>query len=248
MTLLERLLALQDLDLAMDQLRRRIATLPERAAADAALADADRRRAEQGQREAQRHELEREQKRLEDEAATLAARAKDADRTLYSGSVTATRELMALKDEVDSLRRRQGALEDKALEVMEQVEPLTEALRSLGEQRTEAESRAAAALAALAEREAALTLELDALAGRRAAAAGDVAPGALAEYDSARAQHGGVAIARLVGNRCEGCHLQLSAVDLDHIRRLPPDSVARCEECGRILVRAAPGSAAASAG
>ena len=44
-------------------------------------------------------------------------------------------------------------------------------------------------------------------------------------------------MARLSGNRCEGCHLTLSAVDVDRIRHLPPDEHAYCTECNRLLVR-----------
>src|ERR1700728_2248899 len=48
-----------------------------------------------------------------------------------------------------------------------------------------------------------------------------------------------VAAARLVGNQCGGCHLELSSVEVDHIRRMPPDEVVTCDQCGRILVREA---------
>ncbi|MBV8462123.1 MAG: hypothetical protein JO368_02430, partial [Acidimicrobiales bacterium] len=37
--------------------------------------------------------------------------------------------------------------------------------------------------------------------------------------------------------RCDACHLTLPAVDLDRIRHLPPEEVATCPECDRILVR-----------
>ena len=44
-------------------------------------------------------------------------------------------------------------------------------------------------------------------------------------------------MARLVGTNCGGCHLTLSAVELDRIRHQPGDAVVLCEECGRLLVR-----------
>jgi uncharacterized protein len=47
---------------------------------------------------------------------------------------------------------------------------------------------------------------------------------------------GGIAVARLVGTNCGGCHLTLSAVELDRIRHEPGDAVVICEECGRLLV------------
>ena len=43
-------------------------------------------------------------------------------------------------------------------------------------------------------------------------------------------------MARLSGNRCEGCHLTMAAAEVERIKRSGPDEVAHCEECGRILV------------
>ena len=57
------------------------------------------------------------------------------------------------------------------------------------------------------------------------------------EYDRLRAALGGVAVARLVNGTCQGCHLRLSAVEVDRIRKLSPDEPVHCEECGRLLVR-----------
>ena len=59
----------------------------------------------------------------------------------------------------------------------------------------------------------------------------------LARYDALRAQLGGVAVARLVGGRCDGCHLALAQAALERIRLAPPDELVECEECGRLLVR-----------
>jgi predicted nucleic acid-binding Zn-ribbon protein len=59
----------------------------------------------------------------------------------------------------------------------------------------------------------------------------------LAEYEPLRHRLGGVAIAKLEGGSCKGCHLKLSNFELDRIRALPTDEVVHCEECGRILVR-----------
>ena len=56
-----------------------------------------------------------------------------------------------------------------------------------------------------------------------------------AAADEADAAHvGGHAFAR---RTCEGCRLELNAVDVARLTASDPDEVARCEECGRILVR-----------
>jgi hypothetical protein len=56
-------------------------------------------------------------------------------------------------------------------------------------------------------------------------------------YERLRQRLGGVAVALLVGSSCGGCHLTLAAGEIDAIRRLPPDALVTCAQCGRILVR-----------
>ena len=55
-------------------------------------------------------------------------------------------------------------------------------------------------------------------------------------YEVLRARLGGVGAARLVGDRCDGCHLTLPSVEVERIRHLPADEFATCTQCDRILV------------
>ena len=87
------------------------------------------------------------------------------------------------------------------------------------------------------EAESELATELAAVKAEREAAAAAVPDELWPEYDKLRARLGGVAIARLVGSTCQGCHLALPAVEVDRIRKLPLDEAVYCEECGRLLVR-----------
>ena len=59
----------------------------------------------------------------------------------------------------------------------------------------------------------------------------------LADYERIRGTRAGIGIARLEHGTCQGCHIKLSAVELDRIKGLPDDARITCEECGRILVR-----------
>ena len=56
-------------------------------------------------------------------------------------------------------------------------------------------------------------------------------------YEKVRNSADGVGAALLIGNKCDGCHLAINAVEIDRIKGLPADEVIRCEECRRILVR-----------
>jgi len=61
--------------------------------------------------------------------------------------------------------------------------------------------------------------------------------GTLRLYEQIRAGNRGVGAARLVGMNCQACHLALPATEVDRIRHLPAEALARCEHCGAILVR-----------
>jgi predicted nucleic acid-binding Zn-ribbon protein len=38
---------------------------------------------------------------------------------------------------------------------------------------------------------------------------------------------------------CQGCHITIDAQEIDQIRNMPADAIARCDQCRRILVRTA---------
>lgn len=58
-------------------------------------------------------------------------------------------------------------------------------------------------------------------------------------YDKLRDQQGGIGAARLYQRTCQGCRQELSITDINDIRKATPDTVVRCENCRRILVRTA---------
>ncbi len=184
-----------------------------------------------------RHGLGRDQQRLEDEISSLGAKAVDHDKTLYSGSITNPRELQARQEEIAALKRRIRQLEDQELEIMEQIEPLDAELAQCAGARTELDQRAAGLRGQIAEEEVAIDADLVRVRTERRMLADGIEPELMAEYDVLRPQSGGIAIARLVGGSCGGCHLSLSAVEVDRIKKLPPEAAAHCEECGRLLVR-----------
>ena len=70
----------------------------------------------------------------------------------------------------------------------------------------------------------------------RVSAAAELPPALADRYEKLRTRMRGVAVARLIGHRCDGCHQELSAVEVDRIRGMPADTVITCDLCGRILV------------
>jgi predicted nucleic acid-binding Zn-ribbon protein len=234
---LDHLLDLQSNDTTADQLRHRRRTLPERER----LVELDERtaglEAERAEPQSQRDELAREQKRLEDEVALVEEKVASVDRQLYGGGVTSPKEAQALQADLESLRRRQSQLEDQVLELMEQIEPLDESLAGSQAELADLASTRAEVQGALAAAEASVDEELARVDGIRASLAAQVPAALLDEYERLRPQMDGVAVARLQGGTCQGCHLTLAAAEVDEIRRLPADAIVHCPDCGRLLVR-----------
>jgi uncharacterized protein len=236
MASLDQLLVLQEHDTAVDQLHHRRATLPERGELEALRRELGTSEAELATTQADREEVARTQKRLEDEVATVEEKVASVHQTLYGGSVTSPRELQALQDDEASLKRHQAAVEDKVIEQMELAVPLDERLAALADRRGHLDTEVDRVAAVLADSEAAIDLALESVTAARASVAATVAPDLLARYETLRHELGGIAVARLVGTNCGGCHLTLSAVELDRIRHEPGDVIVLCEECGRLLV------------
>lgn len=234
---LTQLLAVQQLDTRLDQLRHRLANHPARQSEGDARQELARARTELAGAEQARDELLREQRRWGDEVAKVAARRAEIDQSLYGGTVTSPKELVALQADAESLLRRQRDLEDHELEVMEQVEvasaAVDERVAAVAAIEDRLEDLAQELTAATAE----IEVEVEHVSRDRAEAAAPLPADVLQRYEALRAELGGVAVARLNGSTCDGCHLRMSAVEVDRIRKLPPEALVLCEECGRILVR-----------
>ena len=237
MASLDALIDVQALDTRTDQLRHRRETLPQLAAV--AEATAARGAVEQRGEVARGrlHDLRQRQKGLEDEAALVEDKAAEIDRKLYDGSVVAHKELEAFQEDHRLLKARQSDLEDQALEVMEAAEPIDAEVAALAAEVATHDARIAELTAEADAARAEIDAELATVAAEREQAASEVPADVLAAYESTRARMGGIGAARLVGNRCEGCHLEIPSAELEAVRKAADDAVVTCPECGRILVR-----------
>jgi predicted nucleic acid-binding Zn-ribbon protein len=233
---LERLLTVQEHDTALDRLRHRRATLPERAELEARSNDL---RAQQGTRaevQTQRDTAHAEERRLDDEARSIADHVADVDKRLYSGTVTSPRELQAMQADIEMLRRRQSEVEDQELEIMEQRESLDLALAGLDEAIASLDTRAAELRAAIAASEAEIDAELATETAARREAASPIPEALVRDYERRREQNRGAGAARLVGTTCQACHLTIPSTEAERIRRAEGKEVAYCDNCGAILV------------
>jgi len=231
------LLDLADLDQRLDRLAHRRAHLPE----IAACADLTSRQVKIGDllvaARTEESDIGREQTKAEADVESVRSRAARDQQRMDNGSVTSAKELESLQSELASLARRQGDLEDAVLEIMERREAAAARAEDLAAER---DSVAADLERVSAERDTALAAiddEMAGLQGERDVLAGGLPADLVTLYEKVRTSSGGVGAAALRQGRCEGCRVELSTVDLNRIKAAADDTVIRCEECRRILVR-----------
>jgi predicted nucleic acid-binding Zn-ribbon protein len=233
----EQLLEVQGLDTTLDQLDHRLRSLPERHALEEVRVQKAELADQIEARQRRRADLVRSQRRLEDEIASFGTKRDHSHALLYGGTVNSPKELNALQGEITGIDRRVGALEDEILQIMELLEPVDNDLAALAAQDAALDAQLAELQRSLDDAERDIRSEHDATTAARAEVVGGVDAGLVGQYEKARHNLGGVAVARLIGSRCDGCHLGLSAVEIDRIKHLPLDEPVTCEECGRFLVR-----------
>ncbi len=235
----QRLLDLQALDASLDRLDHRRRTLPELATVEEVAA----RLREVGDAlvvaQTAESDLAREQAKAEADVDQVRARSQRDQQRLDAGSVSSARDLESLQSEIASLVKRRSDLEDVVLDVMERREAAQADVASLSAERDKLSAEAAAVATRRDELFAEIDTEKAATVAARAAVVPDIPPDLLALYEKIRSSSGGVGAAALYRGRCEGCHLALNPGDLGRIHDAAPDEVLRCEECRRILVRAA---------
>jgi uncharacterized protein len=232
-----RLLEVQDHDTVIDQLLHRRANLDERnelRGVEGQIAAVDAKRNEVG---ADRDVLGVGQASLEEQITASRARGGEIERRLYGGQVTAARDLQAMDEEVKHLKKHVSDLEDRELEVMEQLEPLDDTLAIMDAELAGLDAQADELRRSIAEHEAEIEGDLVRERAERARLAAQVPEDLLARYEQLRTRLGGTGAARLVGGSCGGCHLQLPAMEFDRVKKAPPDAIIYCDQCGRILVR-----------
>jgi predicted nucleic acid-binding Zn-ribbon protein len=230
------LLALQDLDTHIDRESHRRAHLPERAELSEVQRTAGETAAARADLAVTLGEVASRQSAAERELKATEERVVQVNTRLYGGTVTASRELQAMASDVEGLRKRASELEDKVLALMEEREPLDSAVAGLDKTLADLAERQSDLGERLARAESEVDAVLVDLQSERPAAERAVPTELLVAYNKLKSRLGGVAVARLTGGRCDGCHLSLPAMELDRIRHQTASSLEHCEQCGRILV------------
>ena len=230
-----RLEVLQGFDSEIDERVNRRERLSERealAAATQQMKNWERQRTTMRER---MDELTAAIERSEEEAADLRSHKQRLEAQMKT--VIAPREAEALQHEIATLDSRRDDVENDEIQALEEQSALDDRLTA--HLMTEQAHRDAMADAdeVLGRVVSEIDAEVDALTVERDGARRQLSDSLLSRYDRVRASSG-VAVAHLAGHRCTGCHLDLSAAEIDDVKdeAAAHGGVADCPQCGRMLV------------
>lgn len=228
------LLDLQALDNTLARLKKRRVQLPQRAELAGMQGELSAAKdvfmAAQRELDTQNADIER----LESDIEVVRQRIRR-DNELSATSQSA-KEAQALQAELETLGRRQSALEDRELELMEANELSQSVYDAASAALASVDNRRADVQAAIVAAEAEVDAELAATARDRAGLAAELQRDLLEHYEALRARIG-IGAARLRGKISEASNMELAPAELTEILAVAPDELVHCPQSGAILVR-----------
>ena len=232
----DQLLALQQIDSAIIQLEHRMKNLPLAAQLDTATQSLISSKNLLIAAETEKSDIKHELSRSEVDVEQVVSRIEKDEKRLAAGTGS-PKELEQIQHELASLAKRRSELEEVELEIMVRIEAIDERIKSLVAEASNWESEVSKLKVQLDseinELNSAKTRDVEA----RAKLAKSIDTELLQLYEKIRIASDGVGAARLVGDKCEGCHLTMNSAEVTRIKSLPDDELVRCEECRRILIR-----------
>ncbi len=231
MTSAAELVALQEIDLAIDSTVARLTEAEARLGETEELA---RAREQADECRARVHESQGRQKSLDWDAEEARGKAAAIERKLYGGTVRNPKELEDFEADLTSLRAQLRKREDALLEVMLEVDEDEKALKEAEEALAGIEDSWKTEQASLGETQAMLKEEVTTLQAKRSRQLDGIDQVDLGLYDALRERWNGTAVAVVERGLCQGCRISLPMSVLQKARA--GLGLVQCVSCERILL------------
>jgi predicted nucleic acid-binding Zn-ribbon protein len=148
-------------------------------------------------------------------------------------SIKSNKEYHAALKEIDDLKKAKFILEDKAIEMMEQLEALEGACAASREQAVGLKRQFEMERDAVTRSLKALDEELHALEQKRVGVSQAVDMGLLKRYDMIRERKGGIAVSPVIQGVCQTCHIRIPPQEFNELIR--GDKLMSCPNCTRMI-------------
>lgn len=245
LTVLQKLLELQSVDVRLNEVRAQLAKFPKKIAdADARAASA---KAELEQSKAAQLASFKDRKKYELDVEGWKDRVrKYRDQT---SQVKTNEAYKALQHEVQMAEDEIAKAEDRLLEQMVAGEEYDRRIKKAEAALKDVEAEVRVQRATIEENKAAAEKSLAEFTAERAAVVAEIPENLLDHYERIARKHNGVALAEVRDEKCGACGMRVRPHVFQEMRRLGSDEMFHCETCTRILYYIEPSfRASASAG
>jgi predicted nucleic acid-binding Zn-ribbon protein len=150
---------------------------------------------------------------------------------LYSGRIKNPKELTSLQHEVELLKAKRDQLENKVLEIMDQVESAEANVATAKDEFKTLEAEWHSQQKQLSADVETLKGKLAEIKQKRQSLVAEVSPQAVEVYDKIKGNKG-QAVVKVEQGICRGCRISLPSGELQQVRG---GSLVQCSSCGRIL-------------
>lgn len=225
------LFALQDIDLALDAAKTRLAEIEE------GLTESDKLIEARALVEEKQQRLDELKSRQSDEEATvedIRAKAENVDKKLYGGTVTNAKELGDLHADFKMLNNQASQAEDKLLATLVEFDEADADLTAAQAAFADVNARWEEDQGRLRAEKAEVEPEIARLESERDEAAAEIDQRALRLYDLLRERRAGMAVAKVQRGMCGGCRISLPSAALTRARGA--NELVQCVSCERILL------------
>ncbi len=226
------LLDVQDLDLQIDRLLDRRQSLPELESYREAHIEEDGLNEELEKASTALKELELAFDKAEGEFEILEAKLKEHETRLFAGGMSA-RETEYMRLEVQSLQGQRDAMEERVLQLLDDVDPARREVTLLESSIAKVSSMKETLEVTIKAEWKKIDAELARKEDRKKEALVPIPDDLVEMYEGLRERKEGVAIGRLEHGVCGGCHMTLSSAE--QVEALATE-IPRCVHCRRILV------------
>ena len=222
----------QEIELAIIERRNRIKEINEQ------IDDDERVQQAQSQLDSAQTQLDEILKRVKDielQIETVANKRQTTEARLYSGNIKNPKELQDMEKEIESLTRRRAQLDDNLLEVMLERDEADELLQLATAEFDEISEAWKTEHAELLAEKQQLVSESENLMNDRKTALEAVQQDAMREYNSLRSAKANRPVATIENKSCKACGIEQNNAIISAVNK--SDSLVKCHNCGRILVR-----------
>jgi uncharacterized protein len=232
LTSLADLLDLQEIDLQIDRLLDQRQSLPELDAYKATHEQAQRKEQERDTLASELKQLELDLDKAEGELEILENKLQEHETRLFAGGMSA-RETEHMRLEVQSLYGQRGAMEERVLGMLENIDPARSALEQVEAEIEAINAEKTRLEASIKQQWKSIDAELARREEAKAKALEPIDDELLDLYEKLRGIKEGVAVAPYDHGVCGGCHMTLSPAEQEEAFA---DDLPRCVHCRRILV------------